>query len=189
MKTARHLSFLALALVFVACGPDTTQLQADVTALDKTWTETTAAVEKWSQNLLTEQGQFQSMLNAIEIPADAKAKLKPAEAARLDSIASNAQVQVSQFADIQGEVSAFVTSWQEKTEALQALKDQLAAKKIEDLPKATQEVTALAEAAAAAKTTLGEWDQTLDAVKASALEALTAYKAVAGPLINPAAKK
>jgi hypothetical protein len=174
MKRFALLPIAALVSLISACGPDTTQLKSEVDALDKTWASATESVNQWIETFKSEKDAFTASLDSLNVPEEMKSKLKPADAAKLDSLAEAARGQAAGFEAIQEEVNAFVSDWTEKGDLLSSIKEQLAAGKI-DIAKATQEVASLATLAGSAGSTLEKWNGSLTAAKDAANSALEAF--------------
>ncbi len=173
---------LALPLFVFSCKPGVSAHKDAITKLGTDWDAATTAVTAFAEGLtkevtsFTEQGQAMTLDSAAiaGLKGDAGSKYKMA----LDAYR---KATVDSYTPVQGELTEFVSMWTEKAGSLSALKDGLAAGKIEgDVPAKIAELTSLVTQGTAK---VGTWTAKQAEIKTAADAALatlkTAYETVA----------
>lgn len=188
MKQSIFLSLLFVILLFSACGPDTTQLKADVDALQKQWTDATTNVENWTEALTNIQADLNASLDTTLLSPEAKAKLAPAQLTTLDSLEALIISEAGALDGIQQKTAAYSADWGKYSQELADVKEQLTSGKV-DVAKATQEVMKLKKQAEETNTTLSGWQESLELVQKNAGAAQAAYSSYKSSLSAAGKKK
>lgn len=162
------LAFTAFALIFAACN-NVAKFKPMIEELTSKWDSTTTSVTEFANMVKSEQSNWMNTVNGMQVAPEAMAKWDEAAKTKYNEIQAAAQASTGNLSGIVSELDAFVTSWGEKSKEVQALKDGLAAGKLEgDVQAKIAELTA---AATDATTQLGTWQTKFNEVKAAAANA------------------
>ncbi|MEK7256335.1 MAG: hypothetical protein AAB316_16395 [Bacteroidota bacterium] len=160
------LAFFAFALFLAACS-SVGKFKPMVEELASKWDSATGAVTSFAGEVTTEQQNWLSAKSSWAMPSpEAMAKWDDATKAKYNEAQTAVANTESSLSAMSGEVSAFATGWQEKGKELQALKDGIAAGKLEGNPQET--INSLNTAVTDASTKLEGWKKSLADWKAAA---------------------
>jgi peptidoglycan hydrolase CwlO-like protein len=162
------LAFASIALIFAACN-SVAKFKPQIEELAKTFDSTTSQVTEFATSVKTEQSNWANAATAMTVAPEAMAKWDDAAKAKYAEIQAAAQGSTTGIAGIASEVDGFVSSWTEKSNAMKALTDGLAAGKIEG--DVAAQIADLTAAATDATSKLGGWKTKFDEVKATAAKA------------------
>ncbi len=162
------LFFIALPLLLVSCK-GIEQYQTSIDELASNWDSTTTTVTEFSQMVSTDLTQQTQKLAGLDDML-ASATLSPEQTQTLEGAKKAALEALGGYPALQQNINEFVTTWTEKSAAVTALKDGLAAGKIEgDIPAQISELSGLVTTAAENLTT---WKGTFETVKSGADQAV-----------------
>lgn len=159
------LAFVAFALFFASCS-NVAKFKPLIEELSANWDTATASVTDFSTNLQTSQSDWMNTLNTMQLAPESMAKWKDDAKNKYAEIQTSAQASTTNFAGIASELDAFIGDWQAKGTELQALKDGLAAGKLEGDVEGS--ITNLTSVANEATTKLAEWTTKFEEAKTSA---------------------
>ncbi|MBK9735617.1 MAG: hypothetical protein IPO92_11870 [Saprospiraceae bacterium] len=128
----KKLLLFALPLFLFSCKSGVDAHKAAIEELGTNWDAATAAVTGFSEGLTKDVTGYTEAAAAMTLSEDAVKALKPDMAAKYaEATAAYKAATVDAYAPIQTELNDFVTMWTEKAAGVTALKDGLAAGKIE----------------------------------------------------------
>lgn len=182
-------AFAAIALIFAACN-SVAKFKPQIEALGTSWDAATSQVTELATSVKTEQSNWMNAVNTMNVAPEAMAKWDDAAKTKYAEIQTAAQASTTSMNGIASEIDGFISSWTEKSAKVQALKDGLAAGKIEgDVAAQIAELTA---AATDATNKVGEWKSKFDSVKTAAGQAqqmFADFMTTAGAAANTTAGK
>lgn len=171
----KKLLFLLLPVVLFSCGKGVEQYRAGIETLATDWDATTSAVTEFTNTLNSDLSSFSQLAGSLRLSDEVQSKLKPEQATQWQEAQAAFTQALQGFAPIRTQVAEFSKAWGEKAAEVQALKDGLAAGKIEgDVNAKVTELTALV---AQAKEQLAGWQTAHAAAKAATQTAGDAMKA------------
>ncbi len=128
----KNLLLLALPLFLFSCKPGVEAHKVAIEELGTNWDAATAAVTGFSESLTKDVTGYTEAATSMILTEEAAKALKPDVAAKYaEATAAYKAATVEAYAPVQTELNDFVTMWTEKAAAVTALKDGLAAGKIE----------------------------------------------------------
>lgn len=170
----KKLLFLLLPVVLFSCGKGVEQHRASIETLATDWDATTSAVTEFQNTLNGDLSSFSQLAGSLRLGDDVKMKLKPEQVAQWDASQGAFTQALQGFAPIRTQVAEFSKAWGEKAVEVQALKDGLAAGKLEgDVNAKVAELSALV---AQAKEQLAGWQAAHAAAKSATQTAGDAMK-------------
>ena len=172
----------ALPLFLFSCKSGVDAHKASIEELGTNWDAATAAVTGFSESLTKDVTYFTESASAMTLDEAATAALKGDAATNwAAATAAYKAATVDAYAPVQTELNDFVTMWSEKAAAVTALKDGLAAGKIEgDVAAQVTELSTLVTQGNEKVTAWTAKQAELKTAGDAALAALkTAYEAVA----------
>jgi hypothetical protein len=123
---------LALPLFLFSCKSGVEVHKEAITKLGTDWDSATQAVTKFSEGLTGEVMNFSTQGAAMTLDSAALAGLKGAAADKYKmALDTYKKATIDTYTPLQNELSAFTTMWTEKSGAVKALKEGLAAGKID----------------------------------------------------------
>ena len=171
----KNLLLLVLPFVLFSCKSGVEAHKAAIEELGTNWDAATTAVTGFSEALTAEVNSFNAVKESTTLTEDAMKMLKGDAATKYTEAAQAFNDATAGYGAIQSELSAFVTTWTEKAAAVTALKDGLAAGKIEgDVP---AQITELSDLVTKANESLTAWQAKQAEVKAASDAAAEALKA------------
>lgn len=170
-----------VALTIVACK-NVEQYKAGIEELGTKWDGATGAFGEFSSMVEGENTTFASMGDSLTIDSTVFAKLKPADQTKITD-AKNAVVSSGAgYASLMTELSAFGTSWTEKSADMTALKDGLMSGKLDgDVSAKIAELTTFATEG---ETKLNALKETFKTTKEGVTNSYVNYKNIVGGLIK-----
>ena len=162
------LVFAAFALILASCN-SVAKYKPMIEELTSKWDSTTSSVTEFANTVKSEQANWMNAVNGMQVAPEAMAKWDDAAKAKYNEIQAAAQANTTNMSGITSELDAFVSSWMEKGKEVQALKDGLAAGKLDGDVQA--KIASLTAAATDATTQLGGWTTKFNEVKAAAANA------------------
>lgn len=181
----KKLFFFLLPLLVLSCK-GVEQYRAGIEELSGNWDTATKAVTEFSDMVSSDLTNYTKAMAAMQIDEATAKKLKPAQVSDWDAAQKGVTDALSAYAPIQKTVGDFVKTWTEKAADVTALKDGLAAGKIDG--DVTAKLTDLTAMVTSANENLTAWKASYDTVKNGASAALTNLQQVMGKLTMPAGK-
>jgi hypothetical protein len=172
----KKVLILLLPVLMFACGKGVEQYRASIETLAADWDATTAAVTEFQNTLGNDLASYSQLASQMQVADDVKAKLKPEQVTAWDQAQANFATALQAYAPLRTQVGEFTKTWGEKAAEVQALKDGLAAGKIEGDVNA--KVTELSALVAQAKESLAGWQTAHAAAKSQVQAAADAMKAL-----------
>ncbi len=159
----KKLFFLfALPLLLVSCK-GVEQYKAGIDELATDWDQTTTAITDFSGMVSADLTKYTQSLSDMQLDETAAAKLKPEQTEALDQAKMAVVNALGAYPPLQKNIQEFVSTWTDKSAAVTALKDGLAAGKIEgDVPAQISELSGLVTTA---NENLTSWKGTYDTIK------------------------
>jgi hypothetical protein len=171
----KKLFLFALPLVLLVACKGVEQYRPGIEELSGSWDNTTKAITDFSvkvSNDMTAYTQAAASMPALD-EATAK-KLKPEQTAAIQTAQKGVTDALSQFAPLQQTINDFVTTWSAKSADVTALKDGLAAGKIDgDVAGKLTELNALV---ATGNENLKAWEASYATIKSNVESALSGLK-------------
>jgi hypothetical protein len=182
----KKLFLLALPFLFVACK-GTEQYRAGVEELSGKWDATTTSVSDFAAMVSTDLTNFTQAASAIQVDPAVAAKLNADQKTALEAAQTQVTTALSAYGPLQQSINDYVTTWSAKSAEVTALKDGLAAGKLEgDVAAKLTELNAEVEAA---NENVKAWTASYATVKAGVESALANLNTVVSGLAAPMAKK
>jgi len=172
----KKLLAIALPLTFLVACNSVEKHRASIETLGTEWDNTTAMVTEFAASVQAEQAAFQMAADSNKVADDVAAKLKEDKKTMLMDAYNAYTTAGAGYAAINDEVSAFVATWTENAAKVQALKDGLAAGKIDG--DVAAQVAELNTVLTDAGTKLGEWKTKFEEAKKAVADSQTAYMTV-----------
>lgn len=164
---------IALPLTFLVACNSVEKHRASIETLGTEWDNTTNMVTDFAASVEAEQAAFQMAADSSKVADDVAAKLKEDKKTMLMEAYTAYTTAGAGYAAIKDEVSSFDASWKENAAKVQALKDGLAAGKIEG--DVVAQVAELNTVIADAVTKLDEWKTRFEEAKTAVANAQTTY--------------
>lgn len=159
------LAFFAFALFLAACS-NVGKFKPMVEEISSKWDSATGAVTAFAGELTTEQQNWLTAKAGWTLPTpEAMAKWDDAAKAKYTEAQTAVANSEAALTAMNGEVGTFAASWQEKGKELQALKDGIAAGKLEGNPQET--INSLNTAVTDATAKVDGWKKSLADWKAA----------------------
>ncbi|MEZ4934942.1 MAG: hypothetical protein R2788_22785 [Saprospiraceae bacterium] len=167
------LAFIAVTIVLSSCGGNVAKFKPMIEELAANWDNTTSAVTEFSTMVKNEQSEALNLANNLQVDPAVMEKWDEGTTSKYNNIQSMTQSSSNGLASISSELDEFVTSWMAKSKDLQALKDGLAAGKLEgDIQgKITYLTTTITEA----NTKLDSWKDQFGKIKSALADASSMY--------------
>jgi hypothetical protein len=162
------LAFFAVALIFASCS-NVGKFKPLIEELGTKWDAATTSVTDFATNVKNTQSEWMNTVSSMTIAPEAMTKWKDDAKTKYNEIQTAAQTSTNDLGAIATELDGFIANWQTKAADLQALKDGVAAGKLEGDVQA--KITDLTGVANDATTKIGEWTAKFDQVKAAAASA------------------
>jgi flagellar biosynthesis/type III secretory pathway protein FliH len=167
------LAFLAVTIVLASCGGNTAKFKPMIEELAANWDNTTSAVTEFSTMVKNEQSEVLNLANNLQVDPAVMEKWDEGATSKYNNIQSMTQSSSNSLASISSELDAFVTSWMEKSKELQALKDGLAAGKLEG--DVQGKINALTTTVSEATTKLESWKDQFGKIKSAIADASSMF--------------
>ena len=124
-------AFLTVAFLLSSCGDNVAKYKPMIEELTGKWDTATTAVTDFANTVKSQQTETMNLSNSLQMDASVMESWDDETKAKFGNIQSMAQNGTNGLAALQGDLDGFISSWMEKGKDLQALKDGLAAGKIE----------------------------------------------------------
>ena len=170
--------FLLLAVSLFACK-NVEQYKAGIEELGTKWDSTSKMVEEFSTMLNGSIGAQNAGFDSLKIDDAFMAKLKGADLDKVKMGIEAYKAAGAPLSDIAGKLSELKTSWEGKAGEVAALKDGLAAGKLEG--DVTAKIAELTNFITSNETQLNTWKETITKASEGSTSALTALQTVVGP--------
>lgn len=170
----KKLFFILLPLLVVACK-GVEQYRTGIEELSGNWDNTTKAVTDFQASVSSDLTNYTQALAALQ-PADVS-KLTPEQVTGWEASQKAVTDALGAFAPLQKTIADFVDQWSQKTAEVTALKDGLAAGKIEG--DAGMKLTELNNMVTTANENLTAWQASYATVKNGVETAMSALKGMA----------
>lgn len=172
----KKLLFIVVPMVLFSCKPGVEAFRGQIEELTTNWDSTTKSVTEFANNLSTEISGFTNAASTMTMGEDIMKGLKPEMATQYADATTAFSAATATYGPIQAELGEFTKMWVEKTATVNALKEGLAAGKIEgDVKMQIADLTALI---AQANEKLAGWQGKQAEAKAASDVALNNLKAV-----------
>lgn len=167
------LAFIAVTIVLSSCGGNVAKFKPMIEELAANWDNTTSAVTEFSTMVKNEQSEALNLANNLQVDPAVMEKWDEGATSKYNNIQSMTQSSSNSLASISSELDEFVTSWMAKSKDLQALKDGLAAGKLEgDIQ---GKITYLTTTVTEATTKLDSWKDQFGKIKSALADASNMY--------------
>lgn len=177
----KKLILFALPLLMISCK-GVEQYRAGIEELSGNWDTTTKAVTDFAGMVSSDLSNYTKALASVSLDEMTAKKLKPEQVTAFQAAQKGVTDALGAYAPLQQNINDFVKTWSEKSAEVTALKDGLAAGKIEgDVPAKLAELNGLV---ASANENLTAWQATYATVKGGvdkAMGDLTALMATFAP--------
>ena len=172
----KKLFLFALPLMLLVACKGVEQYRAGIEELSGSWDTTTKAITDFAAMVSSDMSNYtQAAAGMTTMDEAAAKKMKPEQVAAIDAAKKGVTDALGAFAPLQQTINDFVKTWSEKSAEVTALKDGLAAGKIEgDVNAKLTELNALV---ATGNENLKAWEASYATVKAGVESALTNLKA------------
>lgn len=182
----KKLFLFALPLLLISCK-GVEQYRTGIEELSGKWDATTKAVTDFNGMVSTDLTNYTQAAAAITVDEATAAKLKPEQTAALDAARKGVTDALGAYAPLQQTINDYIKTWSDKSAEVTALKDGLAAGKIEgDVSAKLTELNAEVENA---NENLKAWQASYATVKSGVESALANLNTVVSGLAAPMAKK
>ena len=176
----------ALPLLMISCK-GVEQYRAGIEELSGNWDTTTKAVTDFSGLVSSDLTNYTQALAGVTVDDMTAKKMKPEQTAALDAAKKAVTDALGAYAPLQQTINEFATMWTEKSAAVTALKDGLAAGKIEG--DVTAQLTELGGLVTTANDNLKAWQASYGTVKGGVDSAMAALTQLMGSFSAPTDKK
>lgn len=169
----KKLFFFLLPLLVFACK-GVEQHRTSIEELSTNWDATTKAITDFQAMVSSDFTNYTQALAAMHPDDATRAKMTPAEVTAWEASQKTVTDALGAYAPLQKTISDFVATWTEKSQEVTALKDGLAAGKIEGDVNA--KVTELNGMIATANENLNSWKAQYSTIKGNVDAAMAALK-------------
>lgn len=182
----KKLFLFALPLLMISCK-GVEQYRAGIEELSGNWDNTTKAITDFSGMVSSDLTNYTQALAGVKLDEAVAMKLKPEQTAAWDAAQKAVTDALGAYAPFQQTINDFVTTWTEKSAAVTALKDGLAAGKIEG--DVTAQLAELGGMVTTANDNLKAWQGTYGTIKGGVDTAMSALTQLMGTLAPAAPAK
>lgn len=182
----KKLFLFALPLLLISCK-GVEQYRAGIEELSGNWDNTTKAVTDFSGMVSNDLTSYTQALAGVKLDDTVAKKLKPEQTAAWEAAQKAVTDALGAYAPLQQTINDFATTWTEKSAAVTALKDGLAAGKIEG--DVTAQLTELGALVTTANDNLKAWQGSYGTVKGGVDTAMSALTQLMGTLAPAAPAK
>ena len=158
----KKLFLFVLPLLIVSCK-GVEQYRAGIEELSGNWDNATKAVTDFAGTVSNDLTNYQTALAGVQIDEMTAKKLKPEQTAAFDAAKKAVEDALAGYAPFQQTINDFATMWTEKAATVTALKDGLAAGKLEG--DVTGQLAELGTMVTTANDNLKAWTESYGAVK------------------------
>lgn len=182
----KKLFLFALPLLLISCK-GVEQYKAGIEELAGNWDNTTKAVTDFSGMVSSDLTNYTTAVAGMKLDDAVAKSLKPEQSASLEAAQQAVTDALGGYAPIQQSINDFVTMWTEKSASVTALKDGLAAGKIEG--DVTAQLAELGGLVTTANDNLTAWTGSYGTVKGGVDTAMAALTQLMGSFSAAPAKK
>ena len=182
----KKLFLFALPLLLISCK-GVEQHRAGIEELSGNWDNTTKAITDFSGMVSSDLTNYTKALAGVQLDEMTAKKLKPEQTTALETAQKAVTDALGAYAPLQQTINDYVKTWSEKSAEVTALKDGLAAGKIEG--DVTAKVAELNGMVASANENLTAWQGSYGTVKGGVDAAMTNLTQVMASLAPAAPKK
>jgi hypothetical protein len=175
----KKLFLFALPLLMISCK-GVEQYRAGIEELSGNWDTTTTAVTDFAGMVSTDLTNYTQALANVKVDDAVAKKMKPEQTAALDAAKKAVTDALGAYAPLQQTINDFVKTWSEKSADVTALKDGLAAGKIEG--DVAAKLTELGALVTSANDNLTAWKGSYGTVKGGVDTAMGALTEMLGGL-------
>jgi chromosome segregation ATPase len=161
-------AFAAFAILLSSCS-NVGKYKPMIEELSANWDSATSAVTEFAGKVTAAQADMASMNSQLNVDSEVMDNWDSATKEKFGEITSSAKTSMESLSGLNNELDGFISSWQEKGADLQALKDGLAAGKLEG--DVQGKIASLSAAATDATSKLSGWQDRLSEIKSSAANA------------------
>ena len=162
------IAFAAFAILLSSCS-NVGKYKPMIEELSSNWDNATSMVTELSGKVTAAQADMASMNTQLNISPETMEGWGDDVKAQFGNIAPSAKTNMGNLSGISSELDGFISGWQEKGAELQALKDGLAAGKLEGDVQA--KIADLTAAASEATSKVSGWQAKLTEITAAAAKA------------------
>jgi|GEM_PF-1076036 len=171
----KKLFLFALPLVLLVACKGVEQYRAGIEELSGSWDTTTKAITDFAGMVSSDMTNYTQAAASMPMMDEATAKkMKPEQIAAIDAAKKGVTDALAAYAPLQQTINDFVKTWSEKAADVTALKDGLAAGKIEG--DVTAKLTELNAMVATGNDNLKAWEASYATVKGGVEAAMAAMK-------------
>jgi hypothetical protein len=171
----KKLFLFALPLVLLVACKGVEQYRAGIEELSGSWDTTTKAITDFAGMVSSDMTNYTQAVASMPAIDEATAKkMKPEQMAAIESAKKGVVDALGAYAPLQQTINEFVKMWSEKSAEVTALKDGLAAGKIEG--DVTAKLTELNAMVATGNDNLKAWEASYATVKGGVEAAMSALK-------------
>lgn len=182
----KKLFLFALPLLMISCK-GVEQYRAGIEELSGNWDTTTKAITDFSGSVSNDLTNYTKALSEVKLDEMVAKKLKPEQTAAWEAAQKAVTDALGAYAPLQQTINDFVTTWTEKSASVTALKDGLAAGKIEG--DVTAQLTELGAMVTTGNDNLKAWQASYSTVKGGVDTAMSALTQLMGTLAPAAPAK
>jgi hypothetical protein len=182
----KKLFFFALPLFLISCK-GVEQYRAGIEELSGNWDTTTKAVTDFAGMVSNDLSNYTQAAAAANVDEATAAKLKPEQKTALETAQKGVSDALAAYPPLQQTIADFVTTWNEKSAEVTALKDGLAAGKIEG--DVSAKLAELGGMVTTANDNLKAWAGSYETVKGQVDAAMANLNQVVSGMAAPMAKK
>ena len=171
----KKLFLFALPLVLLVACKGVEQYRAGIEELSGSWDTTTKAITDFAGMVSSDMTNYTQSAASMPMMDEATAKkMKPEQIAAIDAAKKGVTDALAAYAPLQQTINDFVKTWSEKAADVTALKDGLAAGKIEG--DVTAKLTELNAMVASGNDNLKAWEASYATIKGGVESAMAAMK-------------
>src|SRR6187549_2153883 len=171
----KKLFLFALPLVLLVACKGVEQYRAGIEELSGNWDTTTKAITDFAGMVSSDMTNYSQAVNSMPAMDEVTAKkMKPEQTAAIEAAKKGVNDALAAYAPLQQTINEFVATWSEKSAEVTALKDGLAAGKIEG--DVTAKLTELNAFVVTGNDNLKAWEASYATVKGGVEAALGALK-------------
>ena len=176
----KNLFFFLLPLLLISCK-GVEQHRGAIDKLSADWDATTKALTDFQAVVSADMTNYTKALAAMQPPDAARATMTPEQVTAWEASQKTVTDALGGYAPLQKTINDFMATWSEKSAEVTALKDGLAAGKIEGDVNA--KITELNGMIATANENLSSWKATYSTIKGSVDAAMAGLQQ--GAIMNP----
>jgi chromosome segregation ATPase len=163
----RILGVCLFATLLMACA-NTAQYGEEVGTLSETWNETTAEVGTFVSEVESQLSDWQKQFAAMEVSAEVRDELADEKIEQLQNIKAACSTHGESYTQLRGEVQEFARMWEEKTNLLEGLRNDVEAGNVpDDIDAVLSDLKTVMEEGG---TKVNTWKEQLTAIRKNCME-------------------